>query len=229
MTVLTACGLAGERLKGEAPASLFTSPTQFAKELRNLANESAVAILRAHDWRKLTKTATITGDGSTTAHSLPSDYDRMPKKADVYDVTTSSPIVPLSDPDEYLRIQIENFSSMSPGFWILQGGYMNVYPAIASAATVKYPYIRNTVFTGGTKTQATADADTFDLPERLLTLDLIWRWRAQKRLEYSEDMQNFNIALSEEINHDKGSRILTVGKPRSYGNVTIAYPKALGS
>jgi hypothetical protein len=84
------------------------------------------------------------------------------------------------------------------------------------------------VVTGG-KTAFDTDADTFVLPERLLTLSIIWRWRASKRMEYAEDLQNFNIAFSEECASDKGSRILIVGRQRNPYNLTNSYPRALGS
>jgi hypothetical protein len=64
--------------------------------------------------------------------------------------------------------------------------------------------------------------------ERLLTLSLIWRWRASKRLEYAEDMQNFNIAFGEETAKDKGSRMLIAGRQRVPYNVKAAYPGPLG-
>src|SRR5260370_2314678 len=80
----------------------------------------------------------------------------------------------------------------------------------------------------GSKAAFTADADVLVLPERLLTLGLIWRWRSQKRMEYSEDMTNFEIAKSEEITKDKGRRIISVGRQRAPGGVSIAYPGRLG-
>jgi hypothetical protein len=62
-----------------------------------------------------------------------------------------------------------------------------------------------------------------------LTLSIIWRWRASKRLEYAEDLKNFEIAMSEETARDKGSRILVVGAQRTPYGLRIAYPGQLGS
>jgi hypothetical protein len=80
----------------------------------------------------------------------------------------------------------------------------------------------------GDKAAFTADADAFVLPERLLKLDLIWRWRALKRMEYSEDMVNFNMAMEKAISKDKGTRILVAGRQRIPYNVRNAYPGPLG-
>lgn len=78
----------------------------------------------------------------------------------------------------------------------------------------------------------TQDDDVFVLSERLLTLSLIWRWRAQKRMEYSEDLTNFEVALDAAATRDKGARILAVGAERGrqgFGaGASMAYPGVLG-
>jgi hypothetical protein len=45
-----------------------------------------------------------------------------------------------------------------------------------------------------------------------------------KRLEYGEDMANYNLALSEEIGRAKGSRIMRIGRPRIARGVSMAFP-----
>jgi hypothetical protein len=75
---------------------------------------------------------------------------------------------------------------------------------------------------GSAKAAFTADDDTFVLDERLLTLDCIWRWKAQKGLEYAEHMQNAEIARSKAISDDKGPRILVQGRRRL--SLPVAYP-----
>lgn len=61
----------------------------------------------------------------------------------------------------------------------------------------------------------TENDDVFVLPERLLTLSLIWRWRQMKRMEYAEDLTNYEIALGMAAGTDKGARVLVVGRQRS--------------
>lgn len=78
------------------------------------------------------------------------------------------------------------------------------------------------------KTAFTDDNDVFVLSERLLTLSLIWRWRAQKRMEYAEDMANYETALEKAAATDKGSRILTAGRQRTRYDARVAYPGVLG-
>lgn len=68
----------------------------------------------------------------------------------------------------------------------------------------------------------TDDNDVFILSERLLTLSLIWRWRSLKRLEYSEDLTNYETALATATGTDKGARVLVVGRQRS--RITTGQP-----
>lgn len=230
MTVLSACQSAMIRLVGRRPEAIFSSTGAMEVELSDLINEVATDIAKAHDWQDLLSLETITGDGTTVNHALPTDYERMAKDGDVHAGSWDGRFARVKDTDQWLELQ--SFSAVAnPGFWFLIGGEMNLYPALASADTAKYYYVRNTPFlssVGTAKTVATADTDTFVLPERLHTLGLIWRWRAQKKLDYAEDMRNYEIALSQEIGNDRGSRILRKGRATTPGNVGISYPQALG-
>lgn len=224
MTVLTACQEAATELNEPQPSSVFSGDL-FARELALQANRAAVAIAKAHDWRNLMALQTMTGDGSTTSFALPDDYDRMPVKGNVLTSQFASGLRRARDLDEWLDFQLRPFVG-TPGSWIVLNGAMQVLPAIGTGVTAKFYYVKNTIVTssGTAKTSFTADTDTFNLSERLLSLGIVWRWRAQKKMEYAEDMKNFEIALSEEVATDKGSRVLTVGRQRLPMDADLAYP-----
>lgn len=226
MTVLSACQEAAIELSQTEPTTLFSTTDRFAKELRVQANKSAVAIMKRYDWQALTKRATITGDGSDTTFDLPTDYDRMAAKTNLASSASNIDLVKATDLDQWDYFQ-NHFSTPTPGYWIVLGGQLQVMPAPGSGVVHSYYYISRNVVSGN-QAAFTADGDTFVLPERLLTLSIIWRWRASKRLEYAEDMQNFEIAFGEETATDKGSRILVAGQQRMPYNVRTAYPGPLG-
>jgi hypothetical protein len=226
MTILSACQEAAIELSQTEPTSVFSTTDTFAKELRVQANKSAVAIMKAYDWQALTRRATITGDGSDTSFPLPTDYDRMAAKTNLASSSTNVDLVKATDLDQWDYF-LNHMSTTTPGYWIILGGELQVLPAPSSGVVHSYYYISNYVVSGS-KTAFTADTDTFVLPERLLTLSIIWRWRASKRLEYAEDLQNFEIAMGEETSRDKGSRILIAGQQRVPYNVQTAYPGPLG-
>jgi len=233
MSVLTAAQSAGMRLIGDKPTSLFSpvgSNTKFANELADLATDVAIDVAKQHDWRSLTKLATITGDGTSLSFDLPDDYDRMPIKAAVHSGSFAQwRFEPARDLDQWLDILTFAGSGL-PGWWIILGGQIQLTTgnsvALGFGTVAKYYYISNQIASG--KSAFSADSDAFVLNERLLTLGLIWRWRQQKRQEYGEDMKNYELALEKEIARDKGAQLLTSGVGRLNADVRTAYPGALG-
>lgn len=222
MTALSACQSAATKLNQPRPATVYGATTPFAQELADLANETATAIAKAHDWRRLTTLATITGDGSDTSFALPSDYDRMPLDSNVYGSLARLPFLKARDLDQWLEFDITPVVG-APGYWINLGGEIQIKPAMASTQTARY-YYQSNIIVSGSKTAFTTDTDTFLLPERLLTLGIVWRWKSQKGLEYAEHLKNYEIAFGEEAGRDKGSRILYMGQPRIPDGASIAYP-----
>lgn len=230
MTVFAAVQSAAIRLSQQKPISVFADQTTFTAEMGELATETAVSIAKEYDWRVLTKLGTLTGDASSTEFSLPPDYDRMPLKAALHsNAFLTATFRQARDLDEWLFIK-DNVPSGVPGNWVILGGKMQIFPAMPASQTARFYYISKSIISndGTPKSAFDKDSDVFALPERLLVLGLIWRWRAQKRLEYAEDMRNFEIALSQEILRDKGSSVITVGRRRYPGNVHEAYPGNLG-
>ena len=221
MTVLSAIQSASVRLNEPRPQFAFSDSTQYAVEVTELANETAVAIAKAADWRKLHKLYTFTGTGQT-AFPLPSDYDRMPLKASMFSTRSRLPLVQVQSIDDWLQLQILPVVGY-PGRWILTGGLIELLPTLMQGEEVKFYYITKNIVSGD-KPRFTDDADEFMLSERLLTLGLIWRFRALKGLDYGEDLKNYDIALSEEAGRDKGSRTVAIGAPRIPAGIELAYP-----
>ena len=220
MTVLSAIQSAAVRCIGTRPTSIFSAADQFAAEMADLVNEAAIDIAKAHDWQRLMKLHTISGDGTTEAFALPADYDRMPVVSNLYSTRSQLPLARVRDLDQWLEFDVTPVVGY-PGYWLLLSGQIQIKPPLNPAEDVKMYYLTRNIFAGD-KARADIDADEFLLPERLLTLALIWRWKAMKRLDYGEDMQNYSMALSEAAGKEKGSRILRVGRARAGG--AMAYP-----
>lgn len=232
MTVLSACQSAAIRIVGRKPDSVYSGADKFALEMADLANEVAADIAKTNDWQALIKVHTITGDGTTDAFPLPSDYARMLVKSDILDATNFAwGYTRILDINDWLWIKERGLQAL-PGSWILYGNQFQFVPPPPNGATAVFPYVdkRYAADTDGSPKDAfTADTDTFRLSERLLTLGLVWRWRQNKRLDSGEDEANFSKAFAEEAGRDKGSRIVRTGPARFPGDVTLAYPYPLGA
>jgi hypothetical protein len=233
MSVLSACQSAMVRLVGRKPQTVFSSTSQMELEIADLATDVAVDIMKSHDWRALTKFSTLTGDGSTTAFDLPSDFDRIVLAQRVTDTSNwlwgYASVQTLED---WMVITSSGFTAVTPGWWIILDGQMQFSPAPASSSPAKFAYISKNIGLSGSDGSPIAafsdDSDSFVLEERLLTLGLIWRWKAQKGLEYAEDMTNYEKAFSENASRDKGPQAIRKGFPSTYLGTHAAWPWQLG-
>lgn len=229
MTVASAMQSAALRLMGRRPSVFFASDEQFEAELCDLVNEAAQDIAKYADWQALMRVATITGDGTTEAFDVPADYDRMPVTGGVQDSGSwLFGYFGYGDINSFLFAQARGFQP-NPGGWIIYGDQMRFAPAPTSSAT--FPYITKNwarPSSGPDKPAFTDDADTFLLPERLLTLWLVWRWRENKKLDASGDQESFVKALDEYAVRDRGTRSYSRSSRRAIPGTHLAWPWALG-
>lgn len=225
MTILAAMQSAAIRLMGQRPSVFFGSSQNFEIEISDLVNEVAKDICASHDWQALTQICTLQGDGTETEFDLPDDYDRMVVATGVQD--TSSwfwGYAAFTDINAFLYQEAMGFQPF-PGGWIIYGGRMRFAPAPTTEQNATFPYV-STNYARDTATLAlkpafTADTDDFLLPDRLLTLGLVWRWRENKKLDFSGDQEAFTKALGEYAARDKGSRVY---RRTSYRRIPGTYP-----
>lgn len=231
MTALSAMQAASLRLMGRKPSTFFQSSEQFELELTDLVNEVAADIAKYQDWQALIAIGTVTGDGTATAFDLPSDYDRMLINSEIQDLNgwfwgyCYAP-----DLNAFLRAQEQGWGAW-PGGWTIYGDQLRFSAAPASGDTATWPYItKNIVLRSDATPKAafTADNDTFRLPERLLTLGLVWRWRENKKLDATGDQEAFIKALDEYAAKDKGSRVMRWKSGRAFSGSHMAWPWELG-
>lgn len=218
---------AATKLSLDQPSVLFGSTDRTAIELREALIEAADKILHMHDWSLLKTLQTHDGDGTTTEFAVPTDYVRMPKDAQVWSTKWDEPLTRIT-PEQWLNLDVRSYDIVT-GTWTIYGGNFVYKPALASDEDAKFWYISDKICadSGSTaKATFTADDDTFRLDDRVLELVLVWVWRTQKGLDYSEDMASAEIALSRAIERDKGARVLTQPSRRSM-RAKIAWPGVL--
>lgn len=232
MSALTAMQSAAIRIFGRKLTTFFSSTNTFEQEMVDLINEVAKSIADNHDWNALLKTHTIIGDGVDTTFPLPSDYDRMLLDGSIYDATNFAwGYQRIVRPDEFLYLQVRDFSIITPGFWTMIGNEFQFLPAPSDQAQAKFLYITKNIVrdeNGNLKENFTADSDSFVLDERLLTLGLIWRWKEQKKMDAGSDQANYDALFSDLSGRDGGSKPIRTPSRMSSFRGRIAYPWPLG-
>lgn len=235
MSILSCAQDAAVKLNRAKPASLFSATDSFAAELLLAAKETAESLVKEeHDWRDLTLLATCVGDAATTVFPLATvapGYERLTKGGKLHSLRfRNATFRAAKDLDEWLFLK-DNLLVGSPGNWVLLSGAVQIFPAMPVSDTARFYYVSNAYAAkvdGTPQTAFLADTDTFALDERLLRLGIIWRWRADKRLEYAEDLKNFEIAKNAAMGKDKGSQVVVIGQQRVGRGAEVAYPVLLG-
>lgn len=229
MAILGALQSASLALVGRKPQAFYGSAELFESEIADLANEVAEDIARYQDWQALQGVATLAGDGTTTDFDLPADYARMMKDSTVRpDRSRLWGYFRYPDLNSFLIDQDGGFRGV-PGGWVISGDKMRFYPAPKGAAV--FPYVRATwavAEDGTTKRAFDADTDSFVLPDRLVKLGLIWRWREQKKLDAAGDQEAFVKALDEYATSDAGSRTYRYRGYSRFPGTHPAWPGVLG-
>jgi hypothetical protein len=220
MTVLTAikkvCAVTGLTI----PDVVFASDQREHQEMTYLANEMGRRIVFEHDWSKLKALTTITGDGVSVSFPVPVTYGRMLKEGQIWSSKRRRvPLTHVVDTDTWLADKIAGDVPENPQ-WTMFGSSLNIFPAPAIGEVLSYYYIPAFV-------EFAADADVFPLNERLLSLGMIWQWKANKGLPYAEDMQNYEIEMKALIRHDMGADIMAVGLDRYRPNTQFITLKEL--
>lgn len=231
MAILPALQSAAIRLIARRPGTFFGASGTFEMEICDLVNEVAQDVTKYQDWQALTKVGTVTGNGSVTAFDLPSDYDRMLVNTRVSDLSNWFwGFGSFTDLNDFLYSEARGFNGL-PGGWIIYGGQLRFSPAPSAAQVATFPYItKNLARSASAEAKPSFDTDTdeFLLPERLLTLGLVWRWRENKKLDYTGDMEAFTKALDEYGAKDRGTQTYRRNFRGSFPGTFLAYPYELG-
>ena len=239
MSVLTAIQDSCLEIGVAYPSVVFGQSTRELQELSRYANKAARMITfdTGHDWTKLKTLGTLTGTGVALGFDYPTDYERMLKKASMW--PSGSPFQPLkwfSDTDQWLGGQVIQTVPFL-GAWTMIGDQIQIRMGswntpLALASTVEFYYITKNYaldVNGDPQPIFSADTDTFRLPERLLTLSVIYLWKQAKGQDYAEALSDYENALFQQVGRDRGQADIAVGQLRMPGNVGIAYPWPLGS
>lgn len=213
MTVLSTVQAASLSLGLEVPSVLFSNTERTWVEMRTLVNECARQILDEYDWSALKATATVTGDGVSTAFDLPSDYSRMVQDANLWGPSyTFYPAQQIQDFNFWLEMLMWDPDTWNQR-WSVFGGKLNIVPVLPLGETLVYGYITDNIVSGGGDV-FNDDTQTFVLDERLLKLSIIWNWKKAKGQDYAAELQEYENDANRAKFRDVGARqTIYTGRP----------------
>ena len=199
-------------------------------ELTALANEMADRIVQSHDWQVLKKQATITGDGTTESHSLPSDYDRMLTKAQVWSSSLETPLSPVTDTDEWLGLDVQSFDFVVNA-WTVHGGQIHIKPALATGVTASiFLRFRSNRCSRQRHEQKHLHGRYRHIPAFRAAVeprDDLAMGGPIKGFLIRKTWRPFEAQKETLISRDKGSRMMRLGTVRLPGELKHAYPQSV--
>ncbi len=232
MTVLSALQSASIKLIARRPAVFFGADDTFELEMTDMVNTVADEVAEANDWQALVKIATLTGTGTQEEFDLPADYARQMLTTTIRDVDNWAwGYGRCATVDDFMRFKESNLNTL-PGVWVIFGNKLHVFPAPAAGSTARFVYISKNwaipISGGATRSQFTADTDTFALSEDLLMKGLVWKYRDNKGLASDGDQEDFESALSYHAGKDSGAFVIRTNSRRGFPGSSPAWPFPLG-
>lgn len=230
MTALSVCQAVAVRVKLDPPASVFGNVDTDGQELAALLNDCAQELRSMHAWQSLAKLHTITGDGATVAFDLPSDFDWMKDNMNLWSDTYTLSFMRVTSQDTWLEIEARNIGFVYNA-WILLADQIRLRPALETSETAKFYYQSTQAVLASdgvtAKDTFTADTDTFRLPENLLRLFMVYRYRQMNSEGFEPEMADFAREFSRAASRDSGGRVLSVSPARRRWDAEIAYPRSI--
>ena len=223
MTLLTiiqdACAEIG--LPRPTGAMAATDPT--VRALLVAANEEGAALAKAHDWQALRAEQTFTSVATETQTGiLPAAFGRF-VNGTFWNRTRRRPFRGPASPPEWQRIKA---STTSPVFdtFTYRGDAILLNPVPSAGWTFAFEYISKywCESSGGTgQTAWAADTDVTDLPERLIRMGIVWRFKQARGMSYDADYSKYMYAVRETMAQEAPHAIIdfSMTTPRGPGLV----------
>jgi len=196
-----------------SPTAVAASTEQRLLKMLALANEEGQELAARHDWQVLTKEATFT-TVAVESQGAVSSIINTATSGDVMDHIVNNtiwnrdlrrPVFGPLDNQQWQQLKALNINGPWNQFRI-RGGNIIFIPVPAAGNTCAFEYTSKmwaTDSTGATlKSAFTVDTDVSLLDDRLITLGLVWRYKQSNGLEYAEDFNKYEIAVTDAMGKD---------------------------
>lgn len=204
----------------QAPSSWITATADEYLEIRDdFLRECVDDLLDRVDWpQPVGAQVTISGTGVAT-YALPSDFRRLQRNPySVFDEQLDAPGIPVVTDGDWVEL-IDSGIAGADRFYRIKGydGAWEIEFEGAPDTDIILSYVTNNwmATAGGTVGKAfTAADDVLILPDRLVEVGTIWRWRERKGLPFQDKYIEFNALLGRYLNDVRGRRSVTFKSAR---------------
>lgn len=199
-------------------ANVTTSVDANIITLLALANSSGREMAKAYEWQELrTFSGTIltagTIDQGTITSIFGASFDRLTNQT-FWDTSARQPIDGPITIQQWQQTQAANVVG-PPYSFIVTGNHVLIGPTAIASGHILTCYFQSKYWcqsaVGAGQVSWSADTDTGVIPEELLKLDLVWRWKQKNGLAYAEDMETAQRQFDTYTAQNTPARILFLG------------------
>ncbi len=196
------------------PSVVYGSTDPIVMQFAALANREGIDLAKRHQWGPITKAVTFTTVATQLQTAfLPSDFDRFCDDS-MWNTSIARKVYgPLTEQEWQQYQAFPIFTTVNPAFIIRQNQFY-LQPAPAAGQTLSYSYVSTQWCQSGPapisppdnpQTLFAADTDIALIPETLMTLGIIWRFKKSKGFDYAEDFRTYNQQVDQTTARDGGS------------------------
>lgn len=189
-----------------------TSDTSYTP-LRAMIQQATDDLFERHDWRAMVSFQRFVAvNGQAQAGAMPSDYARMAQGHTMWNLTRDEEVAGPLDPATWTAMQRQSGTYLG-GYWRFIGADIYIYPAPGGGDTIHFEYLTRNVIKaadGSFKDRWSADTDICILPEPLIVLGAVWRWKSAKGFAYAEDLSNYERQLERLASNDAASPAIVI-------------------
>lgn len=215
MTLLTIFQDACDELKLDRPTTVVSNTDQNVRQLLALSNRSGKQLAQRHAFQELVTEAThttVAAELQGTVESIMPGFNWLLYET-LWNRTTRDSVEGPLFPSEWQFLKASNVTGPYPEFRI-RNKSLYMIPAPTASQTIGLEYVSRywCESSGGTDQQKwAADTDVGILPEDMLTIDLIWRFKAANGIDYAEDMRQAEFYINNAIARSGGRRKINMG------------------
>ena len=214
----------------QAPSSWITATADEYLEIRDdFLRECVDDLLDRVDWpQPVGAQITISGTGAAT-YALPADFRRLQRNPySVFDETLDAPGIPISTDGDWVEL-LDSGIAGADRFYRIKGydGAWSIEFESPPTSDIILSYVSNNwMAAGGVPGKMfTSATDVLILPDRLVEVGTIWRWRERKGLPFADKYQEFNMLLGRYLNDVRGLRSVSFkrGRPQRWQDRVPAF------
>lgn len=214
LTCLQIIQAACKRIGILSPNAAITATDQQIIQLVSLAEEEGQELATRHAWESLQTEAsftTVAAQVQTTLGAITSGFDYIVNDT-IWNRTLRRPVYGPKSQQDWQEAKANQINGPFNSFRIIADA-INFYPSPPAGQSCYFEYQSRawvSLAAGGSAETWASDSDTPKIDGQLIVLGVIWRWKAAKGLDYSEDFAKYERRVNDAMGRDAGKPILNM-------------------